>query len=99
MKGYDAAKGTLTISVKETESNPFNGVELRHPVGICRQATIAGKYGGGVFCNLPDGTVCMCNYSFQYKDTNFQVGDTVISAVQRFDTDKKQMYGKILTKW
>lgn len=99
VKGYDAAEDTLTISVKETESNPFDGAELRHPVGSRRQATIAGKYGGGVFCNLPDGTVCMCNYAYQYKDIDFKVGDTVILAVQRFDMDKKQMYGKILTKW
>ncbi|MCI9263698.1 MAG: hypothetical protein HFF06_03915 [Oscillospiraceae bacterium] len=96
--GYDANKG-LTISVKETESNPFDGAELRHPAGSRRQATIAGKYGGGVFCNLPDGTVCMCNYAYQYQDADFKVGDTVILAIQRFDMDKKQMYGKILTKW
>lgn len=99
VKSYDAAKSALAISVKETEPNPFDGAELRHPVGSRRQATIAGKYGGGVFCNLPDGTVCMCNYAYQYKDSDFHVGDTVILAVQRFDSEKKQMYGKILTKW
>ena len=42
---------------------------------------IAGKYGGGVFCNLPDGTVCMCNYSYQHEDSDFLVGDTVILMV------------------
>ena len=68
-------------------------------VDVCGQATISGKYGGGVFCNLPDGTVCMCNYAYQYQDADFKVGDTVILAIQRFDMDKKQMYGKILTKW
>ena len=60
---------------------------------------IAGKYGGGVFCNLPDGTVCMCNYSYQYEDSDFLVGDTVILVVQRHDLEKRQMYGKILSKW
>ena len=99
VKSYDAATATLKISVKETESNPFEGAELRHPVGSRRQATIAGKYGGGVFCNLPDGTVCMCSYSYQHEDSDFQVGDTVILVVQRYDTDKRQMYGKILSKW
>ena len=99
VKSYDAATATLKISVKETESNPFEGAELRHPVGSRRQAAIAGKYGGGVFCNLPDGTVCMCSYSYQHEDSDFQVGDTVILVVQRYDTDKRQMYGKILSKW
>ena len=99
VKNYDASMETLRISVKETESNPFEGAELRHPVGSRRQAAIAGKYGGGVFCNLPDGTVCMCSYSYQHEDSDFMVGDTVILAVQRYDVGKRQMYGKILSKW
>ncbi len=70
----------------------------RHPIGSRRQAMIAGKYGG-VFCNLPDGTVCMCNYSYQHEDSDFLVGDTVILVVQRYAEEKKQMYGKILSKW
>ncbi len=99
VKSYDAGNAALRISVKETESNPFEGAELRHPVGCRRQAVIAGKYGGGVFCNLPDGTVCMCGYSYQHEDADFQVGDTVILVVQRYDIEKRQMYGKILSKW
>ena len=99
VKSYDAGNAALRISVKETESNPFEGAELRHPVGSRRQASIAGKYGGGVFCNLPDGTVCMCSYSYQHEDADFMVGDTVILVVQRYDTGKRQMYGKILSKW
>ena len=99
VKSYDAGNAALRISVKETESNPFDGAELRHPVGSRRRAAIAGKYGGGVFCNLPDGTVCMCSYSYQHADADFMVGDTVILVVQRYDMEKRQMYGKILSKW
>nr|WP_325211133.1 hypothetical protein [uncultured Oscillibacter sp.] len=99
VKSYDPEKEALRISVKETESNPFEGAEFRHPAGSRRQAVIAGKYGGGVFCNLPDGAVCMCNYSYQHEDSDFLVGDTVILVVQRHDLEKRQMYGKILSKW
>ena len=99
VKSYDPERETLRISVKETESNPFEGAEFRHPAGSRRQAVIAGKYGGGVFCNLPDGTVCMCNYSYQHEDSDFLVGDTVILVVQRHEREKRQMYGKILSKW
>ena len=99
VKVYDPDTDRLEISVKETESNPYEGAEQRHPVGSRRQAMIAGKYGGGVFCNMVDGTVCMCNYSYQHDDSDFAVGDTVILVVQRFDEEKKQMYGKILSKW
>jgi len=65
-------------------SYPFEDVELRHPVGSIRQAIITGKYGGGVFCNLPDGTVCMCSYSYQYEDSDFRVGGTVILLVLQY---------------
>lgn len=99
VKLYDPDTDRLEISVKETESNPFDGAEQRHPVGARRLAMIGGKYGGGVFCNLPDGTVCMCNYSYQHEDSDFLVGDHVMLIVQRFDVEKQQMYGKILTKW
>lgn len=98
VKGYNAPRRELLISVKETETNPFEGAEQRHPVGSRRYAVIAGKYGGGVFCNLPDGTVCMCNYSYQHEDSEFQSGDHVTLVVQRFERDKRQMYGKILSK-
>lgn len=99
VKSYDPDREVLKVSVKETEPNPFEGAAERHPVGCRRQATIAGKYAGGVFCNLPDNTVCLCSYSYQHEDSEFAVGDTVILVVQRFNFEKKQMYGKILSKW
>ncbi len=99
VKSYDRDKGKLIISVKEAHSNPYDGASVRHPVGSRRQAVISGKYGGGVFCNLPDGTVCMCNYSYHFSDADFKADDIVILLVQRFDDEKKQMYGKILSKW
>lgn len=99
LKKYNPRTHTMEISIKETESNPFDNAELRHPEGCRRQAVISGKYGGGVFCNLPDGAVCMCSYSYQYTDADFMIGDTVILVVERHNLEKKQMYGKILSKW
>lgn len=99
VKEYDRESGKLVISVKETNPNPFDGAELRHPVGPRRQAEIAGKYAGGVFCNLPDGVVVMCSYSFHYDDAAFAIGDKVIVLLQRYDFGKKQIYGKIVAKW
>ena len=96
---YDADEDRLRISVKAALSDPFEGAERRHPVNSRRQAVISGKYAGGVFCNLPDGTVCMCSYAYQYEDSDFEIGDTVILTVKRFDSNKRQMYGKILSKW
>ena len=99
VKEYDRESGKLVISVKETNPNPFDGAELRHPEGSRRQAEIAGKYAGGVFCNLPDGVVVMCSYSFHYDDASFAIGDKVIVMIQRYDFNKKQIYGKIVAKW
>lgn len=96
---YDADEDRLRVSVKAALSDPFEGAERRHPVNSRRQAVISGKYAGGVFCNLPDGTVCMCSYAYQYEDSDFEIGDTVILTVKRFDSNKRQMYGKILSKW
>ena len=36
---------------------------------------------------------------YQHEDSDFLVGDTVILVVQRYAEEKKQMYGKILSKW
>lgn len=99
VKVYDPDKDELVISIKETEANPFFGAEQRHPVGSRRLAVISGKYGGGVFCNLTDGVVCMCNYSFQHEDSDFMVGENVMLVVQRYDDEKLQMFGKIMSKW
>lgn len=60
---YDADEDRLRVSVKAALSDPFEGAERRHPVNSRRQAVISGKYAGGVFCNLPDGTVCICGDS------------------------------------
>ncbi|MCR5825024.1 MAG: hypothetical protein K6G54_00505 [Oscillospiraceae bacterium] len=98
-KGFDPKTRRPVISIKETEANPFDGAAQRHPVGCRRLAVISGKYGGGVFCNLPDGTVLMCDYSYQHEDGDFLNGDTVILVVQRYNMEKKQIYGKILSKW
>ena len=99
LKEYHPRTGELIVSAKETEVNPFFGAEERHPVGSRRFAMISGKYGGGVFCNLPDGVTCMCNYSYQHEDADFMVGEHVMLMVQRYDQEKLQMYGKIMSKW
>lgn len=98
VKAYDREKNRLTISVKETAPNPFDGAVFRHPVQSHRQGVIAGKYGGGVFCNLPDGVTVMCNYSFHYDDSAFRTGDRVMLIIQRYDNTRKQIYGKIVAK-
>ena len=99
VKEYDSRAGTLSISVKEIEPNPFDGAEFRHPEGCTREAVISGKYGGGVFCTLPDNVTVMCNYAFHYDDSTFQIGDRVLVQIQRYEMSKKQVYGKIVAKW
>ena len=41
----------------------------------------------------------MCNYSFQYEDSEFAIGERVMVMIQRYDYAKKQIYGKIVAKW
>lgn len=98
VKAYERSDGRLSISVKETAPNPYDGAEFRHPVHSHRQAVISGKYGGGVFCNMSDGVTVMCSYSFHYDDSAFRIGDRVMLIIQKYDDSKKQIYGKIVAK-
>lgn len=94
----DLKDGKPAISVKEVNPNPFDGAELRHPVGCRRQAEIEGKYAGGVFCRLPDNTTCLCLYSNNHFDTEFYVGDTVLIFITEYDNNRKLIYGRIVAK-
>lgn len=99
LKDFDRASGRLTISVKEAAPNPFEGAITRHPLGCRRQAVISGKYGGGVFCTMPDGTTCLCLYTAQHTDRDFHKGDTVILVIVKYDFERSLIYGRILSKW
>ena len=98
-KGFDPESDTILISAKEAKPNPFIGAENRHPVGSRRHATISGKYAGGVFCTLPDDTVCMCLYSTQHSDMDFSLGDQVIIVIRQYNYDRQLIFGRILSKW
>ena len=99
LKEYDRASGLMRVSIKEAAPNPFEGAIVRHPLGCRRQAVISGKYGGGVFCTMPDGTTCLCLYTAQHTDRDFRKGDSVILAVVKFDYERSLIYGRILSKW
>ena len=99
IKQYDAEKEQLLVSVKEAEPHPFDGADIRHPVRSRRASVITGKYGGGVFCRLEDNLDCLCTYSPSQYDEDFQIGDEVIVAISKFNYVKKQIYGKIVSKW
>ena len=96
---YDPYRKLMSISVKAATANPFQGAVRRHPVNSRRQATISGKYGGGVFCTLPDDSVCLCRYSPRQKDREFHVGDSVILVITQHNFERSMIYGRILSKW
>ncbi len=99
LKGFSPETGKPVISVKEVNPNPFDGAELRHPVGCRRQAVISGKYAGGIFCSMKDGVTCLCLYSNNHFDTQFAIGDTVLIHITRYDERRKLIYARILAKW
>lgn len=99
LKEYDRTSDRMKISIKEAAPNPFEGAVIRHPLGCRRQAVISGKYGGGVFCTIPDGTTCLCLYTAQHTDRDFRKGDTVILVIVKYDYERSLIYGRILSKW
>ena len=94
----DQQTGTLEVSAKAVNPNPFDGADRRHPVNCTRKAVVSGSYAGGLFCRLADDTNCLCRYSPAYFDTEFFIGDTVLIVITKFDFAKKRMYGKILSR-
>ena len=97
--GYDTENKGINLSVKLATPNPFIGAERRHPAGQRRQAVISGKYAGGVFCALPDGTVVLCLYSNDHLDTDFLLGDNVIVHITQHDFKNQFVFGRIVSKW
>lgn len=99
LKEYNRRSGAFAVSVKESQPHPFIGVTVRHPLGSRRQATINGKYSGGVFCTMADDTTCLCLYTALHTDRDFQSGDEVLLVVSKYDYEQCLIYGRILSKW
>ena len=99
IKEFSRADNLLKLSIKETMPHPFDGVEMRHPLGSTRISKIVGKYGGGVFCRLHDGvTDVLCSYSSMHYDGDFKIGDSVEIVISKYNAEKKLIYGKVLRK-
>ena len=99
IKEYNREDKTLKLSIKETTPHPFDGIETRHPISSTRIATIVGKYGGGVFCRLYDGiTDVLCSYDSMQYDGDFKIGNSVEVVINKYNTEKKLVYGKIIRK-
>ena len=99
VKEYNPDEKIMRLSIKEATAHPFDGIETRHPLGATRMAKIVGKYAGGVFCRLYDGeTNVLCSYLTMQYDGDYKTGDLVEVIIQKYNYDKKQVYGKILRK-
>ncbi|MDR3277599.1 MAG: hypothetical protein LBT12_02405 [Oscillospiraceae bacterium] len=96
---WNPKDGVVNFSIKATMRHPFDGIDVRHPLGATRVATIIGKYAGGVFCRLFDGvTDVLCTYDALQYDGDFAMGDRVEVLVKKYNREKKLVYGKILRK-
>lgn len=51
----DPAKGKISLSLKDSASNPWNGIEERFPVGSIVDGTVARLATFGAFVTLEDG--------------------------------------------
>ena len=96
---FNKVDGIMKLSIKRTMPHPFDGIETRHPIGSTRIAKIVGKYGGGVFCRLYDGvTDVLCSYDSLQNDGDFKIGDSCEIVINKYNPEKKLVYGKILRK-
>ena len=96
---YNVDEKVLKLTLKGATAHPFDGIEIRHPLGSTRLAKLVGKYAGGVFCRLYDGvTTILCSYLSMQYDGDFHEGDIVEVIINKYNYDTKQVYGKILRK-
>ena len=96
---YNVDEKVLRLTLKGATAHPFDGIEIRHPLGSTRLAKLVGKYAGGVFCRLYDGvTTILCSYLSMQYDGDFHEGDIVEVIINKYNYDTKQVYGKILRK-
>lgn len=99
VKQFNVANDMVSVSIKEAQPNPFDGADVRHPVKCRRAAVIGGKLAGIIFCRLEDNLDCLCTYSENQYDMDYNIGDQVIVVITRYNYKKKQIYGKIIAKW
>ncbi len=83
----------------EQEETPEDADAPPVPDADAETGTVADEDAGGVFCNLPDDTVCLCLYSAQHSDKNFAIGDSVIIVIRQYDYGRQFIFGRILAKW
>lgn len=96
---YNEDENKLYMSLKEAMSHPFDGIDQRHPIGCTRMAVVSGKYAGGVFCRLMDNvTDVLCSYSTMHNDADFQLGTTAEVLIDKYNEEKRLVYGRILRK-
>ena len=99
VKEFDGESKIFRLSVKDLIPHPFDGADVRHPVGSTRIAKIVGKYRGGVYCRLFDGnTEILCSYATMEYDGDYKIGDKVEILIRKFNYERKLIYGKILRK-
>ena len=52
-----------------------------------------------MFCRLYDGiTDVLCSYDSMQYDGDFKIGNSVEIVINKYNTDKKLVYGKIIRK-
>lgn len=93
------ARKSWRFPLRRLSLTPSTGSIRATPVGCRRASVITGKYHGGVFCRLEDNLDCLCTYSPEQYDEDFHIGDPVIIVITKYGYDKKQVYGKIVSKW
>ena len=99
IKSFDTKENMLAVSIKEAEPHPFDGADMRHPVNCRRASKITGKYAGGVFCRLDTNFDCMCIYTSNQQDSDFEINDECIVVITKYDYTLKRVFGKIVAKW
>lgn len=95
VKEVDPEAGTLQISVKEAEPNPFDRNIQMHKVGGQYLAEITGVVEWGIFVRFSTNIEALCPHT-NMKNYRPTVGDKVLVIIREIDPNKKRVKGYII---
>ncbi|MCL2224302.1 MAG: 30S ribosomal protein S1 [Defluviitaleaceae bacterium] len=95
--GFDPEKGKISLTLKDVNSNPWNGIEDRFPVGSIVDGTVARLATFGAFVTLEDGIDGLVHISqiadrhIAKPDEELSPGQVIKVKVMEIDLDNQKI--------
>ena len=95
--GFDPEKGKISLSMKDADQNPWNGIADRYPVDSIVEGTVVRLASFGAFVNLEeniDGLVHISQIAHRHiakADEELKIGDKISVVVTAVDLENNKI--------